>query len=499
MAQGGKRRKRKGKREVSATRRIAADAAVSSPNHGNKRKLDGFGECWSTPVASAEKRQRMDEKSHLLSRYDWISSYFSANFVHLQHSAAEVSPHDAESELGWLMRQNTLDLLDSMPQNSPLRQPILHFLTKNIMAKDAAKLFETGLRTIQRAKAVSEEQVELLFMKYRQGVHRNRLDLEDLYNLDRFIDEIAPFQSGRKWRLLSITLDKFFQLYVTKMAKLHAIRLSPRVVFQRLTRDPIHHARESVCPICSSTTVSNDVKARHKQIKLEQRISFQNAISTLEDDCVVVVLDFSQLEFAKCKSLQDLIVVIFRSGQPMSIRHFIAETEKVKNDNSFVFEVLARIYEDFNSCGIRSVEMWSDGPTKHFKNTESLQWIAEQRRKRIFNFTLTWSYFCAHHGGSQCDSASAVANKVIKNNVRNLKVLPSLNELECQVSKIANVEHVSTVGHCNQRCRKCRTLDGITKFYKLIYLNDGRVEMYERSHSKKPMKTVQGSSFVIAK
>jgi hypothetical protein len=120
-----------------------------------------------------------------------------------------------------------LDLLNSLsgsmsrtkgvvPSHSPLRGNVMKLCLRNAEHStevEQAKFFRVSVSTISRVHQIILETTQLANQSYPLNVRRNRSNPEREKLASNIQDELAPVQSGRKWRLCVYNDNQLYKLY----------------------------------------------------------------------------------------------------------------------------------------------------------------------------------------------------------------------------------------------------------------------------------------------
>lgn len=108
-------------------------------------------------------------------------------------------------------------------------------------------------------------------------------------------------------------------------------------------------------------------------------------------------------------SVQCLHLVAFKKSDGKITKQYFDYFGDESNDIYFVRHVLTDLVGKFNNENIVIRQIFSDGGPKHFRTRRSLGFVLVELAL-IANYSLpvTWHFFCANHGKSECDSRAAV-------------------------------------------------------------------------------------------
>lgn len=96
--------------------------------------------------------------------------------------------------------------------------------------------------------------------------------------------------------------------------------------------------------------------------------------------------------------------------------HYIGESEGdyQRNDHTFSIGVWEKLFEDKERVfpGIKSLVVWSDGGSKHFKCTSFLEALGRLGQRN--GVDMQYNFFVADHGWNICDAAASHAKSKLK-------------------------------------------------------------------------------------
>ena len=114
--------------------------------------------------------------------------------------------HDAQ------IAENAWQLLEAMPPTSPLRRNIVEWLSREMSTWDAAKALGVSHTLVWRAR--NNEVDWLVTMTIHPGLHRDRVDQEDVDFFMSVLDNVAPYASGRLYREQTVTNCRLYEIYL---------------------------------------------------------------------------------------------------------------------------------------------------------------------------------------------------------------------------------------------------------------------------------------------
>lgn len=110
---------------------------------------------------------------------------------------------------------NTLNLIQTLPHNSPYRRPLLFWFTKDITMEEAISSYGVSKRTYNRV--LEQEDPEIVSRKYGIGVKREKITPEQRQEITRILDDILPVQSGRNYRYQETTDNQLYSTYQSEV------------------------------------------------------------------------------------------------------------------------------------------------------------------------------------------------------------------------------------------------------------------------------------------
>lgn len=163
---------------------------------------------------------------------------------------------------------------------------------------------------------------------------------------------------------------------------------------------------------------------KHQFLKPHQRQVYERRLQSLgpidKSGQVLIVVDFTCLEPESRENIriQNMILVVVyhdKSNQQQRVYFdfLCGNPDSRKNDFFFVrraFELfLNEILKDPpvpELRHIKSVQIWSDGGRKHFKNRFTMTEVPNLFRRA--NIQVSWSFFAPYHGANICDSHAGI-------------------------------------------------------------------------------------------
>jgi hypothetical protein len=191
-------------------------------------------------------------------------------------------------------------------------------------------------------------------------------------------------QSGKDYRLLKRTLSATYQQFLFHVEKRNLLPISYPTFRSILFSDKIHRGSEPTgCPICFKTMAmwklpeEDETKIKnHQSTKRKQIKSYLKMKNELKEDEVIVVQDFTNVELSS-SSRQTLCICLYTKKEDKIETNyftFVAPESSVKNDIKFVVSAWLQLINHIQSY--KSINIWSDGGSKHFKITACLIFFA---------------------------------------------------------------------------------------------------------------------------
>ena len=113
--------------------------------------------------------------------------------------------------------QNMKNFVVNLPPRSPIRKPVIKRLSNGVRPSVVASTFDVSPSTISRAKNAEESVMKAVIPRYPSGVKRKRIGDDDIGIMDEFLDEYAPFLSGRHYRLIPCPFSALHRKYLAWM------------------------------------------------------------------------------------------------------------------------------------------------------------------------------------------------------------------------------------------------------------------------------------------
>jgi hypothetical protein len=246
--------------------------------------------------------------------------------------------------------------------------------------------------------------------KYPHGVKRTRLSEEDIIQVQQFLDENIPIQSGRNFRVQRCTDEKLYADYFVQCCEANTVPVSKSTFFYKLLKKEKihHHTNDPICQYCNKlertpkeelTEDELEELERHQKTWFQQSIAYKGykkrLIEQKDPTKFLILQDFSQLQ-AQSNYFQDLIIVLMcynpdaEGGLQVEYFHFVGSETSTKNDIGFVISAWKDLIAQGFFEGCTEIVIFSDGGPKHFKITACMSFFAAlQTRLKIpisYNF-----------------------------------------------------------------------------------------------------------------
>ena len=99
-----------------------------------------------------------------------------------------------------------------MPLTSPIRKGLIQIISKDVRVKDVAA--DLGVTPPTIYNALNSAQNLALSMASRPNQKRARVEDVDIELAIQFLDDVAPIPSGREYRLVRVTYENLYAMYV---------------------------------------------------------------------------------------------------------------------------------------------------------------------------------------------------------------------------------------------------------------------------------------------
>jgi hypothetical protein len=95
---------------------------------------------------------------------------------------------------------NALRLVDQLPPRSPIRQPLLHYLSKGLSCTQTTTAFEVSRSSVDRSRALTPQLLSSspLFLRYKPNVNRVKIPEMEIDGVRSFWLDLCPVISGSK-------------------------------------------------------------------------------------------------------------------------------------------------------------------------------------------------------------------------------------------------------------------------------------------------------------
>ena len=391
---------------------------------------------------------------------------------------------------------NIRQLMRNMPQNSPVRRPLLKELTKSLSWTQTGPALAISKSTFLRARR--EPGTNVIFIKYHPRNTKDRISPETRNQASVFLDLTMPFVSGGNYRLQRGTFTYIYQNYISYSHTMGWIPVGRSYLHRVVHEDNVRKVNKvDICPTCKGLSKSKSSKQaieEHQRIARIQTKVAMGQVQTLPASDVLCVQDFTQIELSPSGFLQDLIIVVYRrpiaGGDLNRTYHHYVGKKSQSNDFHFVKGCWEDLLSKMNLKNNSTLHIWSDGGRKHFKQSGHVRfWGETQESLRPKNITIQYHFYASHHGHNACDAVAAHAKARIKryqlnsdNPVQNqADVIKQLGQMKCSVVEPAK---------CGLgKPPKVPTLKGISRYHFFKFPEKGRIfaritsEMLEEPHN----------------
>lgn len=136
--------------------------------------------------------------------------------------------------------RNLVEFFGSLPQTSPLRQPLYKVVCKDLSFETARKMFGISPTTWKRIKKV---ELSPLMIKSLPNQSRKKVSDEDRDKFRAILDILLPFSNGRNYRVQSKTTKDLYEDY-KKLCQERGVKMFSKSYFRRqLKMENIHHKK----------------------------------------------------------------------------------------------------------------------------------------------------------------------------------------------------------------------------------------------------------------
>ena len=406
----------------------------------------------------------------------------------------ETSPKDEEKEQRLAQyARNLIEAMQEMPQNSPIRCGIVQMCAGNIRVKDIANDFHVTPKCVYVAMAVENNFAQS--MKSRINVKRKRVEDVDDELARQFLDDACPIPSGRDYRLVRMTYDNMYAMYVAYCNDRNAGPLGKTYFIEKvlLSTKVRHSTDESICKLCDGKKKwekpfplnAKDQKkwneyVEHQLIWHEQGRYYlekkNELVYQMREEIVMVLQDFTQL-LVQGTFFQDLIIVLYMysphaaGNLKREYHHFIAPTSDTSNDGNFVVRCWKYMIDNDWFDDFTMIRILSDGGGKHFKTTAIMNFfgVVQMATEK----TVEYNFFESYHGHSVCDAAAAHAKNALNVHQRDNddpintppQIVTIINQVENHKARVAPTRKTDSLPGF-------ATMHGITSMHQFTFNHD---------------------------
>lgn len=348
-------------------------------------------------------------------------------------AAHELSTDPAVALRERLYARSIMEGVQRMPHNNPARRSILQLCAQDVAVKHVAEDFRVSAETVYAS--LRDDNNFLVDLKYTPGVTRKRVSDGDLEVAMLFMNEHFPITSGRDFRVVSITYDLMYVIYVT-FCQDRCVGALGKTCFMEKVIAPlkIHHTTDSaMCKICKKLERLQNLQVRtqaqdeelaelywHQSIWREQceyyRLRKHLLAHRSKQEEIIIVQDFTQLQ-VQGTFYQDLIIAAYFYNENVvgrlacEVTHYVASSSREKNDVNFVIRAWANLIISGYFDNYKMITVFSDGAGKHFKATSMMTFMGWL--KKTLKVELEYNFFESNHGHNVCDAAAAAAKRAI--------------------------------------------------------------------------------------
>ncbi len=230
----------------------------------------------------------------------------------------------------------------------------------------------------------------------------------------------------------------------------------------------------------------------HSFIKRQQEQQYQTDIKSMDETVATMQLDFD--ENAECVFQKQIQRAHYNKNQ-LTVFTAASWLCKVMRSHSVVFDNLDhtkttivpyvdRLFEELPNK-VKTVKIWSDGPSKQFKNKFIAAALPELEKK--YDRKVEWNFFAASHGKGQVDGIGGALKRHVRSKVmsgecevRNAAEFVNAVDIKSKVNTILMHEsqaqdRLASFGLL-KIWEKAPALKGISGFHHLCVVNGKPVE-----------------------
>lgn len=417
----------------------------------------------------------------LETKYESILSDYNEIRRVLQVKEDEIAVYADNFELLSCVATNAVNLVEKLPQNSPIRRPLVKELSHDVDKEKFMELFEISTATYYRCQQEPDDNI--LFLKYPTNVTKDCMSEEMAKIIAAFLDQAMPFVSGRNYRIQSGTFQYVYDQYklYLKDISYEGKPVAKSYLRKCVCKDNVRKiVKVDICPICSGTTkkkYTNEEIEDHKQLCKLQKQAAMKHLKDLRTGVIsghVIVQDFTQVQLSPSGFIQDLILVHYEKEEGFqelkrTYYHYIGGNGD-SNNLHFVKgcwnDLLAKI--DFKDH--EEIRIWSDGSRKHFKQSGQLKYMMEiQNQFRARGIVLQYNFYGSYHGHNACDAAAWHAKRLLINYQLNTgKPISGQSDVTAQLQNLKN-SNVSNALIIDGKPPKVPTMKGVSKLHCFLF------------------------------
>ncbi len=262
-----------------------------------------------------KRKQKKEDLERLEKENSLLSAELQKQKLMVEQLEQKLSQQVKLHQIAQTVFENTIDLIQSLPHNSPYRRPLLFWFTKGLSMDDSMTIYGISKRTYNRL--VEQKDPEIVARKYGIGVTRERITQEQRLEITRNLDVIIPVQSGGNYRYQEITDRQLYNTYYSEVTNGSPVSKS-FFIYSVVAKERVRHSKaRKFCPLCEQLeSGSVDPKLlRHKELigiqRLEYKKQKQNIGNGTTPTTALVTQDFTQIQF-EGSFVQDLIICIYK-------------------------------------------------------------------------------------------------------------------------------------------------------------------------------------------
>lgn len=181
-----------------------------------------------------------------------------------------------EYEIHKKIVKNLVEFFGTLPQTSPLRQPLYRMATKDMTYESAKKVFNISSTTWKR---IRKAELTPLLIKSLPNQTRRKVSDEDKEKFDEILNSLLPQSNSRNYRVQNKSTKDLYEDYKS-ICQARGIKCFSKSYFRRqLKKENIHHkktqSKDSGDDESQGTTVSHVLTTEDGIHLLQPNITIQ--------------------------------------------------------------------------------------------------------------------------------------------------------------------------------------------------------------------------------